>query len=251
MKSEKIEEKQVTIIIVTFNALNYVKNCLESIFKFVKPIHEIIIVDNASDDPTKEYLFSLRDRPNLKIIFNDQNFLWSPANNQGLKIASKKSEFCLLLNSDTEVLDPGFIGELQKPMFKYEKVGITGTQYNFNHIKPTYGGIDGCCFMFRKKLLGELGYLDENYPLNGAGFVYTVNAWAKGWFYYHVENDSLLVHYGKRSRHDKKVYLKNTRIDLFKEIRKAGLSPKIDYFSALANKLNMFNINRKLKDYYS
>ena len=245
------EEKKVSIIIVTFNALNYVSNCLKSIFKYIDPFHEIIVVDNDSDEPTRKYLLSQSERPNLKIVFNDENLLWSPANNQGLKLSSKESEYFLLLNSDTEVLSSAFISELQEPMHRYKNVGISGTQYNFNHIKPTYGAIDGCCFMFRRALLDEIGYLDENYPLNGAGYVYTVNAWAKGWFYYPVENERLLIHYGKQSRRDKKVHLKNTRVDRFTEIRNAGLVPKKDYIAFILHKIGLFNIKNKLEKYYS
>jgi GT2 family glycosyltransferase len=182
---------------------------------------------------------------------NEENRLWSPANNQGLKNCAEDSKYCLLLNSDVQILDPAWLSELQKPMNKFQRVAITGTQYNFNHVKPTYGGIDGCCFMFRKELLDEIGLLDENYPLNGAGYVYTVNAWAKGWYYYFVDNDKLLIHFGKRSRIDKQTQLRNVRVNRFQVIKDAGLKPGNNYFAYFLNRLNLFNINKKLRRYYS
>ena len=248
---EDLDEKKVSIIVVTYNALNYVTTCFESLLANTNPKHEIIIVDNNSDQPTRDYIISLKKHPNIKVILNDENRLWSPANNQGLKNCTEDSSYCLLLNSDVKILDPEWLTELQKPMKKYSRVGITGTQYNFNHIKPTYGGIDGCCFMFRKELLEQIGLLDENYPLNGAGYVYTVNAWSRGWYYYFVDNEKLLIHFGKRSRIDKQTQLINVRVNRFQVIREAGLNPGYNYFAYVLNSFNLFNINKKLRKYYS
>ncbi len=250
MREDKREEN-VSIVIVTFNALNYVSMCLESVLANTDPKHEIIIVDNASDQPTRDYILSLQLHPNIKLILNDENRLWSPANNQGLKKCATNSRFCLLLNSDVKILRPDWLLELQKPMKKYEKIGITGSQYNFIHIKPTYGAIDGCCFMLRKKLLEEVGFLDEKYPWNGAGYIYTVNAWAKGWYYYFVNNKKILVHFGKRSRISNQILLKNQKVDSFQVITEAGLKPGNDYIAYLLNSFNLFNINNKLRKYYS
>ena len=47
-------EQKTTIIIVTFNAYDYVKKCLESVLKHTSKAHDIIIIDNKSD--SKFYL---------------------------------------------------------------------------------------------------------------------------------------------------------------------------------------------------
>ncbi|MCB0686934.1 MAG: glycosyltransferase family 2 protein [Saprospiraceae bacterium] len=244
-------EKKTSIIIVTYNTLDYVKKCIESVLLHTSKSHEIIIVDNASENPTKNYVQGLGNNENIKIILNNENRLWSPANNQGLKHASADSEFLLLLNSDVEVFKNNWITSLQQPMLKWSNVGITGTQYNFDPVWPTLGAIDGCCFMIRRKLVNEIGLLDERYPWNGAGSVFTYNAWKKGWLYYHIEDQTLLIHYGKRSRYSNNFQLKNQKVPKFEVLRQIGFKPKYAIIPYFKNKLGIFNINdylnRKIK----
>ncbi len=246
-----LPEDKVSIVIVTYNALDYVSTCVESILANTHPAHEIIIVDNASDNPTRDYVTSLRKHSNIKLILNTENKLWCPANNQGIKEADPDSHFYLLLNSDIEVFKPNWIERLQLPFHTYPNVGITGTQYNFSHIKPTYGAIDGCCFMFRKELIDSIGYLDEHYPWNGAPYVFTVSAWSNGWTYYHVNEPDLLIHYGKRSRIFNKARSTNVKINKFEITREGGLKPGNDYIAYGLNRFGLFNINRKLRSCYS
>lgn len=242
-------EEKVSIIIVTYNTLDYVQKCLNSVLAHTDPRHEIIIVDNASEPPTRNFVKSLGDRENVKLILNDENRLWSPANNQGLRAAAADSAYCLLLNSDVEVFQSHYLRALQEPMQRYPRVGISGTQFNFSPIAPTYGAIDGCCFLLRRRLIDEIGYLDERYPWNGAGAIFTFRAWSKGWYYYHVDDPCLLIHYGKRSRISNDTQLRNQKIDKMKVRREAGLTPRLDWWAYLQNRLGWFSINRKLQKY--
>lgn len=243
-------EKKTSIIIVTYNALEFIKKLIESLRKYTHPMHEIIIIDNNSQQETKDYLHSLNKYENFKIVFNKENRLWSPANNQGLQIASQDSEYCLLLNSDTEIFHKDWLLELQKPMNRFKNVGITGYQYNFSYISPTYGGIDGCCFLVRKKLFNELGYLDENYPWNGAGYIFTAKAWAQGWYYYFVNNPKMFIHYGKRSRFSSKSQLINQKVNKMEILKNLGLHPRKNYLALLRYHLKWFNINKYLEKKY-
>ena len=72
-------EQKTTIIIVTFNAYDYVKKCLESVLKHTSKAHDIIIIDNKSDSKTREYVKTFSSVDNLKVILNDKNVLWCPA----------------------------------------------------------------------------------------------------------------------------------------------------------------------------
>lgn len=249
--SLEIQEEKVSIIIVTYNALEHVSKCLESVLANTHQIHEIIIVDNASNKPTRDYVISMKENSNVKVILNDENRLWSPANNQGIKLSEKDSKYCLLLNSDIEVLRPDWLERLQMPIKKYSKVGITGTQYNFSPIKPTYGAIDGCCFFIKKALITEIGLLDERYPWNGAGYAFTLKAWKNGWYYYHVDEPKILIHYGKRSRISNQIYFQNQKVDKFEINKEIGLKPVTDYFAYVQYYFKFFRINQKLMSYYS
>jgi len=104
----------LSIIIVSYNTENLLKDCLKSIFKNDKRLDftgkdinpkdeekipaEIIVVDNGSTDGSRKYLKKLQNE-NCKIIFNRKNLGFGQANNQGMKMA--RGEYILLLNSDT------------------------------------------------------------------------------------------------------------------------------------------------------
>lgn len=245
-KSQNLEGK-TSIIIVTFNTLDYVRRCLESVLEHTLGRHEIIIVDNASEQPTRDFVIHQGRHPNVKVILNKENRLWSPANNQGILNASFDSEYLLLLNSDIEVFKDNWINSLQEPMRKWSNVGITGIQFNFDPVWPTLGAIDGCCFMIRRQLIKEIGLLDEQYPWNGAGAVFTYQAWKKGWYYYHVDDPSLLIHYGKRSRYSNNLQLKNQKVPRFSVMREIGLKPKYAVIPYLKNRMHRLNINDYLE----
>ena len=75
--------------------------CLESIISKTKGVqYEIILVDNASKDGSKEFFSNYRG---IKYIYSDKNLGFGKANNLGFKYSSGKYVFCL--NSDTLFLN--------------------------------------------------------------------------------------------------------------------------------------------------
>lgn len=89
----------LSIIIVNYNAREYLKKCLDSIFESTFKNFEVIIVDNASRDGSVEELreYGLK----IELIINKKNVGFSKANNQGIKKASGR--YVLFLNPDTNV----------------------------------------------------------------------------------------------------------------------------------------------------
>lgn len=76
-------------------------DCINSIFNYTKDVHfEVILVDNASKDGSKE-LFRKDSRINY--IYNEQNVGFGRANNIGF--AEAKGKYVFLLNSDTLLLN--------------------------------------------------------------------------------------------------------------------------------------------------
>ncbi|HBD01570.1 MAG TPA: glycosyl transferase, partial [Lachnoclostridium sp.] len=76
---------KTSIIILTYNNLDYNKPCIESIRKYTKAgTYEIVVVDNNSTDGTKEWLEEQND---LKVIFNTENVGFPKGCNQGISIA--------------------------------------------------------------------------------------------------------------------------------------------------------------------
>ena len=95
----------LSIIIVSYNTKELTTKCLQSIYKYQwKNTIDIWVVDNASSDGSVEAIS--KKFPKVKIIASKDNLGFAAGNNLALKKA--KSEFYLLLNSDTEVMENSF-----------------------------------------------------------------------------------------------------------------------------------------------
>jgi GT2 family glycosyltransferase len=89
---------QLSVIIVSYNSIELLENCLFSVQKAMQTIDgEIIIVDNNSNDGSKESLPS--KFPGVKFIFNNENLGFGKACNRGFK--SSSGDHILFLNPDT------------------------------------------------------------------------------------------------------------------------------------------------------
>lgn len=64
---------KVNCVIVTYNRLALLKECLAAIEKQTYPIHKVIVIDNCSTDGTEEYLKAYAVRPQFQIIRTEQN----------------------------------------------------------------------------------------------------------------------------------------------------------------------------------
>jgi len=119
--AEKKVDKSVSIIILSWNTKELLRNCLESL----KDLNvEIIVVDNGSTDGSVEMLKKLQT-PNsvLRTIFNQRNLGFGAGNNQALRQA--QGEYLLLLNSDTVVKDKTPL-KMAEFMEKHAEVGVLG-----------------------------------------------------------------------------------------------------------------------------
>lgn len=87
----------VSIIIVNYNTKTITDNCIASILEKTSGISfEIILIDNASDDGSREF-FQNDDR--ITYIYNEKNLGFGPANNIAVNVAGGR--YILFLNSDT------------------------------------------------------------------------------------------------------------------------------------------------------
>ena len=86
-----------SIVILTFNKIDYTIKCIESIRKYTSlGSYEIIIVDNASTDGSREFF---ENDSSINYIYSPENVGFGRANNLGTE--SAKGEFLFFLNSDT------------------------------------------------------------------------------------------------------------------------------------------------------
>lgn len=119
----------VSVVVVTYNNLDYTKACLESIDAFSAWAElEVIVVDNASSDGTQDFLREWAGKDRFRrVILNERNLGFSAANNQGL--AAANGAFLILLNNDTYVTR-GWIRGLVTRLRLDPTVGLIGPVTN-------------------------------------------------------------------------------------------------------------------------
>lgn len=176
---EKFEP--VSIIMPVLNNLQYTKNFMESFKKKTTPNYELIIINNASTDGTREYLESIQDNKMI-IVNNEENIGVAPSWNQGIKLA--KYDYICIVNNDIEFMTPNWLNEMQLILKKSpEKVYWTSPATYYDKKKPIcsgarishyeqlrYGPFDSayvvaCCFMCPRKAFDELGLFDEKFAM--------------------------------------------------------------------------------------
>ena len=102
----------VSLIIPTRNAMQLVRQCIDSIEALTTyPNYEVILVDNGSDDPESlSYFESLKQRPNFRVIRDDNEFNYSKLNN--LAVSAARGDVVGLINNDIEVISPDWLTEM-------------------------------------------------------------------------------------------------------------------------------------------
>lgn len=113
----------LSIIIVNYNTKDLLDAAIRSVISNPPSGEfEIIVVDNASTDGSKEYLQSLNFK-RVTAIFSNENLGFSKANNLGLKKALGR--YILFLNPDTRVL-PHTLEECLQYMKQHPETGVLG-----------------------------------------------------------------------------------------------------------------------------
>lgn len=112
----------VSVIIVVWNAMKYVLECLDSVEQYCGGIYtEVIIVDNASTDGTPDLVAQLY--PNFKLIRNAENYGFAKANNIG--ILQSSGDYVCLVNSDVVFRDD-CISPMVKCLSEMSDVAMVG-----------------------------------------------------------------------------------------------------------------------------
>ena len=102
-----IENPLISIIILNYNAGNFLVQCIDSIKKSKYSNYEIILVDNASTD-TSLAMCKIKF-PKITYIENNENLGYSAGNNAGVDNA--KGDYIAILNPDT-IVKPDWLDEL-------------------------------------------------------------------------------------------------------------------------------------------
>lgn len=96
----KRPEKDLTMVLITYNRLAYTKKCIESFKKHTRCKYFIIIIDNGSTDGTREYLQKLSS-DNIMIVLSEENLMPRRSNQLGLQLSFPSKNY-LLCDNDGE-----------------------------------------------------------------------------------------------------------------------------------------------------
>lgn len=114
---------RVDIVVISWNSLEYLKCCLDSLNKYTDDIsYRLIVIDNGSQDGTGDFLDRLQCR-NILIRKNKRNLGYPKGLLQGYRLST--SDFVCLMNDDV-VASPSWLSKLVKVMKKNCDIGILG-----------------------------------------------------------------------------------------------------------------------------
>ncbi|UCF71516.1 MAG: glycosyltransferase family 2 protein [candidate division WOR-3 bacterium] len=225
----------LSVIIVSYQVREFLRNCLDSIFKDPPNFSlEVIVVDNASTDGTSTMLKDFSSK--TKIIINDKNVGFSRANNIGIE--ASRGEFVLLLNPDTVML-PGALDKMLNFMQSHPNIGAMGCRLvdkngntqsscgrhptprlvlphlfglckriprlksfymsDWNHSSNLMvDWVCAACFLTRRRVINEVGLLDECLFLYGEEMDWCTRMSMHKWktAYY---SEASVIHYGGES----------------------------------------------------
>lgn len=108
---------EVSVVIVNYNAGNYLQTCLQSLWEQTFQNFEVILIDNCSSDNSQE---NIDRKNNLKIIKNSNNQGFARAQNQGFRLS--QARFVMPLNFDI-LLTPTFLHEMLAAINLSPKIG--------------------------------------------------------------------------------------------------------------------------------
>lgn len=179
----------VDIILPVYNSLHVVKLCIDSVLARTEWPYKLIIVDDASDEKTKEYLHVFAEKyPQHLVLTNKKNRGFAATVNRGLLAGT--SPYICLLNSDV-IATQGWLTKLVLALKADPRNQIVnpttnntalinvnmqpGTSYiDMNRALEAMSGQDypeimptGFCFMFPRELIHKIGVFDESYKNYG------------------------------------------------------------------------------------
>ena len=228
-------QASVDIIVCVHNALEDVQCCLESIVRYTTPPYRLILVDDGSDAPTRDYLANFAESQGEKLLRSEEATGYTLAANRGLRYST--ADYVLLLNSDT-IVTPQWLDRMVACAESDEQIGVVGPLSNtaswqsipeiFNgsgdwadnpipkgmdiiemgrHVSrysarlyPRLPFLNGFCLLIKRCLLGQVGYFDEKAFGGGYGEEndYCLRARLAGW-QLAVADDVYIYHGQSRS----------------------------------------------------
>lgn len=120
-----MKQPRVSIVILNWNCLKYLKHCIDSVIQQTYKNIELIVMDNASTDGSVEFI--KKEFPEIRIIENHKNLGFGKAHNQGIKLT--KGAYYMPLNPDV-ILTKTYVEEMVKAITLRDNIGrVQGKLY--------------------------------------------------------------------------------------------------------------------------
>lgn len=99
-----MEKLKFCVVVVTYNRLSLLKECLQNIFLQSYPFNEIIVINNSSTDGTYEYLENIKEKnSDLKIFHMKINLGGAGGFYFALSKVTKSLDYVLLIDDDAMI----------------------------------------------------------------------------------------------------------------------------------------------------
>jgi len=239
-EEQQVAVNRTSIVILSCNSLEYTRFCIESIrTTTLESGREIVVVDNASEDGSVEWL---REQTDIILIENKENKGFPAGCNQGIQACSPETDI-FLLNSDA-ALPVNALFWLRMGLYESRENGMAGSVSNYardqeaegvEHVKNAdelftfaekinvpmkYSGesklsLIGFALLVRRNVVDQVGLLDERFsPGNYEDNDYSLRVLTAGYRNILCKN-SFILHFGN-------VSFKNNSLDLL-DIRARNL----------------------------
>lgn len=197
---------KVSFIIVNWNGRDLLHECLESVIRQTYSNFEVIVVDNASQDDSVDFIRA--NYPTVNIVQLSENYGFTGGNVAGYRLCH--GNFIVLLNNDA-VLVEHWLESMMSVMSSDSKIGlcaskiiIAGTdridsvgdtfttafsgtkmgehepEHCFNERRPVPGACAAAA-IYRREMLDQIGFLDEDFFFNHEDTDLNLRAWLSGW----------------------------------------------------------------------
>jgi GT2 family glycosyltransferase len=231
----------LSIICVNWNSLDYLLECIASVYEHTPEISfEIIVVDNASPEGRVEIL--AQQFPLVKLVKCDNNAGFAAANNLGFR--QSVGQYILLLNPDTKLIGPtinimlkqiktlpdaGIVGckllntdlsvstsSIQKfptilnQLLTVESLRLRFPAFPLWNIEPLFfealgpvkvDVIPGACMMLRRDVFERAGLMNEDYFMYAEDIDLNYRVRKLGFSSYYVGEGQIIHHGGRSSSH--------------------------------------------------
>lgn len=221
----------VSCCISTWNRVDDLRKCVESIQSQSYPNIEIVIVDNCSTDGTFEYCMGLgctyhRMKDSKSTAMETLNLAFSMAS----------GEYILVLDDDAEMIDLHTIIKLIDYMEFDKCIAIMGvdvigedknSQVTYHGVNNTSGpfyyfDFKGACAMFRTSQVAPLGFYNESFKLYMNEFDLSCKVMKAG-YQVMIHGGVKVLHHGKIKLGNSSQYLNNYNTVLYNNFYKKNV----------------------------